>query len=215
MSNDIKALAKKLRALSSEEFSQATAAAINIVASSSNEQQKIVLASRFIIRNKYTIGSLKMFKASPKRDAEKIDAIVGSKSPYLDDQETGGTVRTRSGRPAVAMPTKSARRGNWSKSVTARLRMDKIKAIGRRRGGKMSPKGTPFFFLSGGSLKNTTLFERRGKKLIRVRVITRGPIKLKPTHWHTEAMAVHGNAATMAKEWGTEISKSLAKLGAK
>lgn len=215
MPDDVKALAKKLRALSSEEFSQATASAINIVANKSNEQQKTVINNRFIVRNKYTIGSLKMFKASPKKDANKIDAIVGSKSPYMDEQEAGGITRTRTNKPAAAMPTKAARRGNWSKSVTVRLRMDKIKTIGRRKGGKMAPKGTPFFFLEGGRLKNQTLFERRGNKLIRVRVIARGPIKLKPTHWHTEAMAKHGNAATMSKEWGQELSKSLSKLGAK
>lgn len=215
MPDDIKALAKKLRRLSSEEFSKATASAINTVAFAANEEQKTSVSTKFINRNKYTAGSMMMFKASPKKDANKIDALVGSKSPYLPEQETGGTVKTRRGRPAISMPTKKARRGNWNKPISPKLRMDKIRNIGRRSGGgKMLPKGTPYFWLSGGQLKNTTLFERRGFKLIRIRIVTRGPIKLNPTHWHTEAMAKHGNAANMSTEWGKELSKGLAKLGA-
>lgn len=216
MPDDIKKLAKTLRLLSSTEFSAATAATINRIATAANGGQRLNIQREFKLRNKFTLGSLMMFKASPKKDADKIDALVGSKSPYLPEQETGGMPRTRRNKPAVSMPTKKARGGNWGKPVGARFRMDKIRSIGHRgSGGRMTPKGTPFFFLEGGRLKNKTMFERRGRRLIRVRVITHGPIKLKATHWHTEAMAKFGKPSLMAKAWQLEINKSLTKLGAK
>lgn len=215
MADDVKALAKKLRLLSSTEFSTATAGAINRVATAVNSGQRMNLKRDFTLRNKFTAGSLMMFKATPKADASKINALVGSKSPYLDEQEAGGVAQTRRGKPALSMPTRKARRGDWAKPVTARLRMDKIKPVGRRRGGRMTPKGAPFFFLEGGRLRNKTLFERRGAKLIRVRVVTRGPIHLRATHWHTDATGKFGKPSVMSAAWGVELNKGLARLGAK
>ena len=212
----IAGLAKALRRLSAEEFSTATAATINRIATAANGQQGRNIQRDFKLRNKFTLGSLMMFKATAKKDPDKIDALVGSKSPYLPEQETGGTAMTRLGRPAVSMPTLAARRGAWTRAVTARFRLDKIKPIGRRRGsGRMTPKGTPYFYLQGGSLKNKMLFQRVVSKLIRIRVITRGPVRLKATHWHTEAMDKAGRPALMSAAYGVELNKALTRLGAK
>lgn len=216
MADDVAKLAKKLKALSAEEFSIATAAAVNRVAHAVEIAQGFNVQREFTLRNKYTMGSLRRLKATPKKDANKIDSIVGSRSEYLDDQDVGGVARTRRGRPSLAMPSKASRRGNWGKPVTARYRMDKIKAVGHRgQGGRMTPRGTPFFFLEGGKLKNKTLFERRGRKLIRVRVVKNKPTNLKATRWHSSARDRLGRPSVMAAAFNAEINKGLTKLGAK
>ncbi len=79
----------------------------------------------------------------------------------------------------------------------------------------MTPKGTPFFWLEGGRLRNRMLFERRGSRLIRVRVITHGPVHLKPTHWHSNAANRFGRPSVMSAAYGVEIEKALTRLGAR
>lgn len=216
MSDDLKSLAKKLRLLSGPEFSQATAATLNRITSGVNGGQRINIKREFTLRNKFTLGSLMVFKATPKADANKINSLVGSKSPYLDDHEGGGTPKTRRGKDAVAMPSKASRRGNWGRPITARARMDKIRVIGHRgRDGRMTPRGTPYFFLEGGRMKNKTLFERRGRRLVRLRVITKGPVHFKASHWHTEATGKYGRPALVSAAYQVELARGLTKLGAR
>ncbi len=213
--DDIRHLAKSLRLLSGAEFSTATATAINRIATAANSGQRMNLSKDFTLRNKFTVGSLMMFKATPKSDANKINALVGSKSPYLPTQEEGGQAVTRRGKPARLMPSLASRRGAWGRPVTARARLDKVRVIGRRTGRGMAPKGTPFFWLEGGQLRNKTLFERRGKKLVKIRIVTRTPVHVKSSHWHTQATGKFGRPAVMMAAWGREIEKGLTKLGAR
>lgn len=157
-----------------------------------------------------------MFKATAKPDADKINALVGSKSPYLDEQEAGGDALTSKGTAAKTMPALGARRGAWGKAVVSRYRQKSMGTIGHRgAGGRMTPKGAKFFWLSGGSLRNEMLFTRQGSKLVRVRLKTRGPVRLKSTHWHSNAMAKAGRPALMSAAYGVELNKALTRLGAK
>jgi hypothetical protein len=154
------------------------------------------------------------YKASPKKDASKIDALTGSKSPYLDEQEAGGAVMTRQGKQAQSMPSRAARGGSWGKSVTSRFRRSAMGMIGHRGDSGMTPKGAKFFWLSGGSLAEPILFFRKGKKVTRVRIATK-PLTVKATHWHSSAMAKFGREGIMAAAWAVELEKGLTKIGAK
>jgi len=214
--DDVRKLAKDLRLLSASAFSEATAAAINRVAHAANVAQSLNVRKDFTLRNKFTLGSLMMFKASPKKDANKIDALVGSKSPYLPEQESGGEAVGKDGKPVKIMPALASRRGSWDRPVASRFRLKALGPIGRRMGnGRMTPKGAQAFWLKGGSLKQRTLFYRTGKKLLKVRIATKGPIKIKPTHWHAQAMARFGKPSVMSAAWGVELAKGLSKLGAR
>jgi len=213
---DIRSLAKHLRLLSGPAFSQATADTLNRIAAAANGEQGRNLRRDFTLRNKFTAGSLMMFKATPKPDANKINALVGSKSPYLDEQEAGGVALTTQGKAAETMPSLAARRGSWGRAVTAGYRQKTFGTVGHRgSNGRMTPKGAKLFWLKGGSLKHPTLFLRRGKKLTKVRVKTHGPINLKATHWHSRAMAKAGRPALISAAYGVELNKQLSKLGAK
>jgi hypothetical protein len=214
MTDDVRALAKKLRAIAGPEFSEATAAALTRVAHAAHSQSLSNIRRDFTLRNKFTLGSMIFYKASPKKDPEKIDAITGSKSPYLPEQDEGGEALTRAGKPALSMPSLASRRGSWQRPVTARYRLGQLGTVGRRRNGKMTPNGAKFFWLSGGSLTKPTLFTRQGKKLVKVRLKTR-PIHLKATHWHSSAVAKFGRPEVMSAAWGKELSVRLAKLGAR
>lgn len=217
MPDDIRHLAKTLRLLSGSAFSQASADTLNRIANAANGEQGRNLRRDFTLRNKYTQGSLMMFKATPRPDAAKINALVGSKSPYLDEQEAGGEAQTYQGRAAKTMPALGARRGTWGRAVVSRYRQKTMGAIGRRGSNRrMRPKGAKFFWLAGGKLKNETLFTRGpGGKLVRVRLKTRGPVRIAATHWHSRAMAKAGRPALMSAAYGVELNRQLTKLGAR
>ena len=211
---DVKALAKSLKLLATDEFSLATATAINRVAFAAHNASKGNIKREFTLRNNYTLGSMIFYKASPKKDTSKIDALTGSKSPYLDEQDAGGAVMTRQGKQAQSMPSRAARAGSWGKSVTSRFRRSAMGAIGHRSDGGMTPQGARFFWLSGGSLTEPILFFRKGKKLTRVRIATK-PLTVKATRWHMSAMEKFGREGIMAAAWAAELSKGLTKIGAK
>src|SRR6185369_15174579 len=166
---------------SGPEFSAATAATLNRIATAANGEQGRNLRREFILRNKFTQGSLMMFKATAKPDADKINALVGSKSPYLDEQEAGGVAETKAGGPVKSIPSLQARGGSWSKPVGARFRRKRMGTIGHRGGGgRMTPKGAQFFWLSGKSLRTPTMFFRNATGLHKVFLSLKSRLQVKP-----------------------------------
>jgi hypothetical protein len=100
---------------------------------------------------------------------------TGSISPYLPTQEAGATIRAR--RRKIAIPTKAARTsGLKTKPVARRYRMNQIGRVGQ---------GSKFFFLP---LRKPGLFTRKGKKLIMIRDISVRSYRLRPIHWHSDAV---------------------------
>lgn len=115
----------------------------------------------------------------------------------------------------MSMPTKKARRGYWSKPVSSPFRYDKI-------GTSM---GAKFFMMRPGmgeglrkrrqyNLEKTILFTRIMGELVRVRVILKSPIQIKPTHWHSDAMSMAGRPAVIMAAYKEELNLALTRLGA-
>ena len=77
---DVKALAKSLKLLATDEFSLATATAINRVAFAAHKGSEANIRREFTLRNKFTLGSMLFYKASPKKDASKRAAGVMNRS---------------------------------------------------------------------------------------------------------------------------------------
>ena len=211
--DDVAALAKHLRRLAAGEFSLATATALTRVANAVNTGQRMNLKKDFKLRNKFTVGSLMMFKATPKSDANKINALVGSRSPYLPEQETGGPAMepTPYGwRPAKTMPSLKMRRGSWAnKARRGKVGGDAfiLRPSMRPRVGKRALRSR---------LKEAGVFVRVGGKLVKVRsILVKGNVTLKPTHWHTQATARFGKQSVIDAAWKHEIEKGLTKLGAR
>ena len=107
---------RQMRKLGSEAIQEAVAETINNVASYAHVEQQKTVRRDFTVRTPYTINSFKYYKASPKANINKINAVTGTVSPYLPIQETGGTVRPKSG-SHVPIPTLKARGGRIQNSI--------------------------------------------------------------------------------------------------
>jgi len=144
--------AKRLKRLAKDELPGVYARSLNIVATAADDAQRQSLRASFRIRNKWTEGSLAMWKSRPNKQTSQINAVVGSRSDYLRTQEEGGIETSQDGRPTMSMPSRKSRRGNWGKPVSAAWRPAKFGNVARRgRGGAMSPTDAKFFILGPGS----------------------------------------------------------------
>lgn len=161
-----KQLHAKLTALAKDEIPGVFARSVNRVAKAAHGAQLRALDSKFTLRNKFTRGSMLLWEARANKDPAKINAITGSRSPYLGVQETGGTEVGKDGRPTMTTPSKASRRGKWDKAVVSRYRFAAMGQIATRgkKGGAMSPKGAKFFILTPGKSADGLNHSRTTKK---------------------------------------------------
>lgn len=154
--------------------------------------QKENLRKHFILRNPYTEGSLFVLPANSSMPIGRMNAFVGSRSPYLPIQETGGTERAKG--KTLAMPTIAGRGGSKERVIPIPL---SIRAMGQiagmsakttKRGRRMRSKG--FFILGPGPrLKQPAIFYRpKGGQMIKVRLLGHKTQQVKATHWHSDAV---------------------------
>jgi len=174
------------------------------------------------LRNDYTERSLYIGKgegtdglfwpALPTTPIGRMNAVVGSKSPYLAIQETGGTKQK-----AGSMPTKAGRGGDEKQVIPNYFRLRAMGSIGGGKGsftarGKRR-KGAGFFILGPGPrLKQPAIFWRQPRyggtmvrrnrpgqgtlnKLYKIRLLGKKTQTVKATHFHTEAVRYYGTWA--------------------
>lgn len=150
---------------------------VNSIAGFAHANTTKLLRTRMTLRNRWTEGSLKFYKANPKDDIKKINAITGSFSPYLPLQETGGKRLPKKG-SKVPWPTLAARSGGKAERPVMRKYQSGTLGEGQFIGA-----------LSGGG---RGVFERktRGKKVTvkLIRSLTQSSIPVKATHWHTDGI---------------------------
>lgn len=108
----------------------ATRNALNDMAFAARKQWRTEMERSFILRNRWTVGSIRVEKASGT-DVGTMHSVVGSVSSYLGKQEFGGTSREdaiprprAAGQPA-SMPT-------HTRTVRARYRLSGKIGKGRR-----------------------------------------------------------------------------------
>jgi len=190
---------RALDQLARDAFPKAMAATTNVTAKAVHSKSERNIKQKLTLRNPYTMRSLKLSLAKVRRSGEAGYAQVGSVSPYLPIQETGGTVRAR--RRAIAIPTKAARIGGVKTGVVAmRYRMRRIGKVG---------KGGKFFFLP---TRKPGLYTRKGKRLIMIRDISVHRYRLKPTHWHGDAVKQFGKRSLMEQIFIREAQKQLGMI---
>lgn len=200
----------------------AAARAINDVAGMAHAASIRRLRSEFTIRNKYTEGSLRFYKASEERAKLKLDginAISGTVSEYLPGQDSGLKKRPRPGSKYIPMPTIPGRGGKYSSPVPKRFRMKELGEFSR--GGRVK-KGSGFFVLPSG------IYYRKGKPkkgrraagharplrpLVMIRTLGTTTQVIKKTGWHTTTMRDFGTYANMNRAFINEAKAILAARG--
>lgn len=177
---------------------RAAAGALNAVSGAAASGQAANVRRTMIVRGKYTERSLVHYKASASKPLAKQNAIVGTKSPYLPVQDSGGTVKAR--KRMIAVPTNVVRGKDRKKRVPSRYRIDKMAgAFVLRPSSK------------GGRLKRPGLFIRQGKKgkLVKVRDLGSSSYTLKARNWHTEAIKKFGTYPMMSAAFRREAKRIL------
>ena len=180
--------------LAGKDFPAIVAKSINQVAERAHMSSIINAKNTFKKFNRFSAQSMRFYKANPKKNIFKINAIAGSRSEYLKNQDMGGTTSPRSGH-YVPVPTLAARRGSVRNSIQAQFRLDK----GRK---------SKFFVLnleSGyrGLFYRRAKWQRGGghaadtKKIVMLRALNQTSVKIKPMRWHTKAMKTYGTQAAM------------------
>ncbi len=167
------------------------------------------LKKDFTLRNQYTERSLYIGKGTGTQGLfwpalstvpiQRMNAVIGSKSPYLAIQEEGGT-KPKAG----SMPTLAGRGGDEKSPIPNYFRLRAMGSIAGGRGqyttkGKRK-RGKGFFILGPGpSLKQTAIFFREPGNphapLMKIRLLGKKTQTVKATHWHTEAARYYGTWA--------------------
>lgn len=200
MTVDAKKYEAALKKMGENALRKATARTLNAIAFGANKAQAANVRARMIVRTPYTEKSMRMYKASESKPISSQNAVVGSVSPYLPVQDSGGTVRGKSGHMPV--PTNALRGGDRKKRITAKMRMNQLGELGKR-GGKFFRIGTGIYY------------RKTKRKIIRVRDISRKSYKLKATRWHTDAVQKYASVSTISAVYIREAKKIMAELGAK
>jgi len=104
VTGDVKALERAFRGVRERAMPRAVAVMLNNQAFGARRSWLASMDSEFIIRNKWTKGSVRIVKAKRARNLANMVSIVGSVAPYMADAELGETHRPQ-GKHGVAMPT--------------------------------------------------------------------------------------------------------------
>lgn len=196
---DYRAYQSALKRLSRDLFPRAMADTLNSVGKAVHNRSIRNARGRFTLRNTYTVRSIRFSPAKVRSSGKVGYSQTGSISPYLPMQETGATVRAR--RRRIPIPTRAARTsGLKTKPVARRYRMNQIGRIGR---------GSKFFFIP---LRKPGLFTRKGRRLIMIRDVSVRSYRLRPTHWHTDAVRKFGKRSVMEQVFVREAKKQLGHI---
>jgi hypothetical protein len=181
-----------MKILNKKLMPEAVAETLNTIAQNVNDGSKKNLESEFIIRNQYTLRSLRVSKSRPKPKINTMYSWAGSISPYLGIQETGGERKPAAGK-RLPVPTETSRGGDWKRPILPRLRMARI-------------EGAPGIFETPRGIRQRT---KRGLTLLRVLMDS---YRLRPRRWHGKAVDKYASPAAVREIAEAEIKKRIGKL---
>jgi hypothetical protein len=206
---EFKTYLKKLEKLNAEALPRIVAETINLVAGFAHVASIRNVRQRFVLRTKWTEGSVRYYKANPKKDWKKINAVTGSISPYMDEQDLGGDRKAKGG-GLVPVATLAARGGSASKRKAKRYHLGQ------------ELKGNPKLFIGKprgqgrNAGKPVGIYERRGKKKIRpIHTMESKSVPIKATRWHRDAVTASAKSGAMKNEFIRQAKAELARLGTK
>ena len=205
---EFKEYEKKLKNLTDVQLKEVVAEAINSTATIAHIQSIRNTRARMTLRNKYTENSIRYYKANPTKAINRINAITGSISDYMDEQEAGGRRLPKQGSKA-AQATLYARGGQAGKKKSRFSYLGQsgeafrsMFFVGKPRGGGKN-----------GS-KPSGIYRRFKKKIRMTHNLEDAYVQIKATKWHSDA--INGvKKDRMVQAFERELSRKLAEMGAK
>jgi hypothetical protein len=198
MPPEYRAYQKKLERLAAGTFPRVIADTVNTVAGFAHIQSIRNVRERMVLRNAYTERSIRYYKANPKADATKINAVTGSVQPYMALQEKGGYRRPKRGRKAP-VATLAARGGSSTRVVLRKFMagtLFKDMFVGVPRG--IMGKGP---YAGGKRPLGVYLRHNKNKRLTMLRNLASDRVPIKATKWHTDAIAKYSSRSFMTAEF--------------
>lgn len=190
---DARVWMQAMKILAKEKLPLAVANTLNTVSRAVHTASERNLRTQFILRNQYTLRSMRYSPARPKANIRSMYAWTGTISPYLGIQEEGGTVTPKSG-DRVPVPVGAARGGNWRAQILRRYYMSRLGRFG---------KGSDFF------ATDSAIWQRKGRRKIMVRSLRLHSYRLRPRRWHSEAVDKFGKPSLIEAVAVREIRKLL------
>ncbi len=205
-----RAFSAAMNLIAKEVIPQAVTETVNTCVKGANSRQIRNVRRAFIVRaEKFTMGSLRiqLSKYKPGRSIDRIDATVGSISPYLNIQEEGGNISAK--QKVHAIPTVESRVGKRKAGrIGKKFRMNEMAS-------QVGDPGSKFFFMRSKRGKLGIFYRRTKKKIVKVRDLSQQQIRLKPAHWHARAVEYFLKPANFAKIYlshGNRIFKNKFRL---
>lgn len=169
------------KVLNPKSYKYAEAFALSRVAFEANEKAKKTVTRTMIVKNKWTLGSMRYQKATPKR----LQAEFGSSEKYMEKQEFGARVRSK-GKYGVVVPTAQASgeggtpRRKLVKAANSmrRVKLEKTKKATSEygKGFAQARKGAKYVFMYKGIY---TVKGKKYKKRTRVHSGSEGKVLVK------------------------------------
>ena len=117
---ELRKLSSDLKALKDKAYPIAVKEGLNRTAVAARNVWEGEIKEAFILRNHWTVGSLRVARVNQGMDPRRMMAVTGSISRYMGTQEEGGTKR-KHGKHGVAIPTRVASGEGRGAGVRRRL----------------------------------------------------------------------------------------------
>lgn len=194
---------RQLERFRKDALPQAVAGSLNAVAHAAHRQSERNVRERLTLRNAYTLRSLRYWRASPKRQIGRINAITGTSSEYLPVQETGGTQRAR--RRRFAIPTTAARISrSKARPVAPRFRMNRM--------GELTNRGGKFWIMRSGRGKLGIFTRPSRRRLVMIRDLSVRSYHLRAVNWHRDAVRKYNRRSLYMRVFAREAGKVLGRI---
>ena len=116
---EMKRLTAVLEDMSKRALPHAVRNSLNSSAFTGRRQWQAEITHSFVLRNKYTARSVRVVKAKGVR-LSRMEARLGSVAPYMDRQEKGGTIRSKSKYKPIPTSAAAGQRGAVPRTKTVR-----------------------------------------------------------------------------------------------
>jgi len=118
----LREMQKDLRICATDAIPYASRDALNSTAFEARKTWQGEMAKTFTLRNQFTQRSVRVEKVShATKDINRMQAVIGSVAPYLDEQEEGATMLGDGGHsyptPVRTNPKRPVTRRNWQPNI--------------------------------------------------------------------------------------------------
>ena len=213
MNTDTRKWMVAMKLIGKDALPQSVAETLNVTADAVTKQQIKNANSDFIVRSKFTIGSMKVKRAKPYlalnkaggKNIQRMFSRSGTFSKYLWKQEEGGTFEGLDG--PVPIATIKARTGkNERKSIAKRFRISSSQPL------TDGPLPNDQFI---GSVNNKRGIYQRTKKggITMLRNLDSDSVRIKGTGFHSKAVKMKGSKTLVSTRFRRIAQKKLDKVG--